>query len=337
MRMQVYVLSVCLLAPVFILADFSNDVFHISQECLPALHPDAINGSLLTFAKRNHLTDEEMAERLLFIADPANGFTDCVGRSQTRAALGGLCNFRDAFNAIPDLEKYISNPETRSESLCACGYLTKYSNHFFVVTKKLVGNGTLDEPFFLGFLRSVIRCHKSGHYLLGELSKKRMERILVTGKATSFEDAVHSDLFLCENTLGYTNCVEHLHAEERILELLHNRGDQIVKKSYYRREWGGSAISDEEWYRRVTNSCQSEIARVMSLPEGERLNLTAILDAQIAALEEEEARAARHAVWRQRFRLGTFFILPALCLAFAVLFVLKKKRSLMIGCPSPGE
>jgi hypothetical protein len=38
----------------------------------------------------------------------------------------------------------------------------------------------------------------------------------------------------------------------------------------------------------------------MALPEDERLNMTAILDAKIAAIEEEEARAARRAMWKRR-------------------------------------
>lgn len=308
-------------------ADFSNDVSYISKECLPGLHRDAIDGSLIVFAKRNNLSDVQMAERLLFIADPANGFADGAGRSQTRVALGGLCNFPDAFNAIPDLEKYIANPETRSEAICAFGYLTKYSAPFFDVTQQLLRNGTLDETFFLGFLRSALSCHKSGLYLLDELSKKRMERILVTGKIASFEDAVHSDRFSCECIIGYTNSIEHLQAMKLILELLHRESDQIIKNSYYRRTWGGSALSDDEWCNMVANDCLTELNRVRGLSEGERLNMTAILDAQIAALEEEEARAVRRAAVRRRFRLYTFIVLPVLCIAFAVLFVLKKKAA----------
>ena len=67
----------------------------------------------------------------------------------------------------------------------------------------------------------------------------------------------------------------------------------------------------------------------MSLPEGERLNMTAILDAKIAAIEAAEARAARRAVWKRRLRIGAFLVLPVLGIAFTILFVLKKKTTVV--------
>ncbi len=71
----------------------------------------------------------------------------------------------------------------------------------------------------------------------------------------------------------------------------------------------------------------TEIIRTKSIPENERLNMKAILDAKIAAIEAAEARAARRAVWRRRFRLSIFLILPVLCIAFAVHLLLKKKTA----------
>ncbi|MBQ6246481.1 MAG: hypothetical protein IJK04_06425, partial [Kiritimatiellae bacterium] len=82
-------------------------------------------------------------------------------------------------------------------------------------------------------------------------------------------------------------------------------------------------LSDDEWYRRATNACQSEIARVMALPENERLNMTAILDARIAAIEAAEARAARHAAWTRRLRLGAL-ILSIPVIVFAAIFARRR-------------
>ena len=43
-----------------------------------------------------------------------------------------------------------------------------------------------------------------------------------------------------------------------------------------------------------------DTAQIKSLPYYQRLNLTAILDAQIAAIEEAEARTERRAMWKRR-------------------------------------
>ena len=85
-------------------------------------------------------------------------------------------------------------------------------------------------------------------------------------------------------------------------------------------------LSDEEWYFRATNSCQSEIARVMALPESERLNMTAILDAKIAAIEEEEARAARRAIWKRRLSIGGSVLIPLIGIAAVIIAAQRRKR-----------
>ena len=64
----------------------------------------------------------------------------------------------------------------------------------------------------------------------------------------------------------------------------------------------------------------------MALPEGERLNMTAILDAKIAAIEDGEARAARRATWKRRLRLIGCILLPVLLLTL-VAIVLRRRGS----------
>ena len=62
----------------------------------------------------------------------------------------------------------------------------------------------------------------------------------------------------------------------------------------------------------------------MSLPEEEHVSMTAILDAQIAAIEEAEARAARRAIWRRRLR-NAVMLLPISVLVFVVVIALRRK------------
>ena len=85
-------------------------------------------------------------------------------------------------------------------------------------------------------------------------------------------------------------------------------------------------MSDDEWYTMVTNDCQSEIARIMSLPEGERLNLTAILDAQIAAIEEAEVRAARRVIWRRLLRNAALLLSIPVLVSVVIVLVRRKRR-----------
>ena len=152
-----------------------------------------------------------------------------------------------------------------------------------------------------------------------------MEYILVKGANCSFEGTVGFDRFLSDLLPDYTNSLEHVMAQRRIDELLSKSKEHILEFSMYRHVGDNSKLSDEEWYRRATNSCQTEIARVMALPENERLNMTAILDAKIAAIEAAEARAARREVWKRRLRLGAFF-LPISVVALAAIVARRRMK-----------
>ncbi len=289
-----------LLTPALALAGFLEDVAYISTECLPALHYDHIKSSLHIFAKSHNLSDDEMAQRLLFIADPANRFTDSAGCSQTQAALGAICFFRNARSALPELEKYILCPETCFSSLCAYSYITRYDTRYFTFVRKAVENGKLDKKIVCTQLFSAASNPDTETWKTNQKSRLMMYRAIMDFQADDFDSSVYSDRFMGDCLFGYTNSVEHVKAQENILSFLNKSQKRLSRGSFYRGEWGGGNVSDEEWYCRATNSCQSEIARVMALPEDERLNMTAILDAKIAAIEEEEARAARRAMWKRR-------------------------------------
>ena len=317
--------AISCLAPFLMLADFSNDVAYIAKECLTMCHFEAFKDSLLGFAKRNQLTDEEMAERLLCIAANPEYFKTSSEMAPDRTAIGGLCFFPDAVNALPYLEKYIINPHTRSEALNALGYLTKFDDLFFNVATQAIENGTMDNSFFMRYLRASIRSNLSGSFPLDEKSRLRMERILINTTENTFEEAVFADEFLSDYIQCYTNSLEHVNALKLILEKHKHIHEHPDRKRFYGNKWGSELISDKEWNCLATNRCQTEIARVMALPENERLNMTAILDAKIAAIEVAEARAARREVWKRRFRLGAL-VLPVPVVALAAI-VARRRRS----------
>ena len=321
-RLQQILATACI-TPFLLVADFSNDVAYIADECLSCAHLDARHGSLHVFAKDKRLTDDEMAERLLFIANPGNGFTNCYGAPLTRAALGGITEFPNAVNALPALEDYISIPDTRMEALCAFGRITKHNNHFFTVTQNAVENNSLDRIFYLSYIQSVVNSDQLGLATLDDLTRCKMECILIRGANFSFEGTIGFDDFLSQLLSDYTNSIEHVRAQQRINEFLIQRKNHILEYSIYRFVGDNKQLSDDEWYRRATNACQSEIARVMALPENERLNMTAILDARIAAIEAAEARAARHAAWTRRLRLGAL-ILSIPVIVFAAIFARRR-------------
>jgi hypothetical protein len=159
-----------------------------------------------------------------------------------------------------------------------------------------------------------------------------MKRILVNERSESFDNAVYFDVFNQNSIASYSNSLEHAEAQKRILALLTDNRERLVRGSAYRGEWGGGGMSDDEWYSTVRSGCQSEIARVMALPENERLNMTAILDAKIAVIEAEEAQAARRAAWRRRLSIGGSVLIPLIGIAAVIIATQRRKSG---GAPHP--
>ncbi len=320
-----HALAATALVPIVLLGDFSNDVAYIARECFTVHHADAFKGSLLVFAKRNHLSDEEMADRLLYIATNSDWFKNDGESSPVQAAVSSLYYFPNATNALPALEKYLLIPETRFEAIGAYGIITRFSDRFFTFTTNIVAQGKLDNDFYLLRLSEELSNATSplAKWKRSEKSVLRMKRILANGTSDFYDNMVYFDRTNCDLIPDYTNSVEHVRAQGKIIDLLNEKRERIVKVSCYRGDWGN--ISDDEWFRRATNSCQSEIARVMALPENERLDMTAILDAKLAAIEADEVRAARRAVWKRRLRLGAL-VLPIPVIALAAI-VARRRRS----------
>ena len=289
-------------------------------------HFDAFRDSLLVFAKDNHLSDAEMADRLLCIAANPNQFNPDTGASYVRAAISGLYFFPNSENAVSALEQYLLLPQTQIEAIGSYGKITSFDNRFFSFISNALETGKLDKGIVCRYLYSAIRNLNADSWKTSEQIRLRMCGLLIRYANPSFDSLMYSDRFLAETIPEYSNSIDHVSTQGMILDLLAKKSCQIAKYSCYRGEWGN--ISDDEWYRRATNACQTEIARVMALPESERLNMTAILDAKIAAIETAEACAARRAVWKRRLRIGALVLpVPVIALAAIVALTLRRRRA----------
>ncbi len=315
-----------LLAPALTLADFLEDVSYISTECLPALHYDHIKSSLHIFAKSHNLSDDEMAERLLYIADHANEITNRSEVSMARRAIGGIVFFQNAVSALPALEHYITIPETQAEAFSAYGRITKFDNRFFNFTSNAVHAGTIDKNFYRLRLCSAIENQDTATWKASAKGRLVIRRFLVNCEVDWFDSAVYMDRFLCNKVEHYTNSLERVRALTHQLSLINNQCDRIAKVSCYRGDWNGAHLSNEDWVKFVESACQSEIARVKNLPDGKRVEVTKLLDAQIAAIEAEEARAARRAAWRRRLSIGGFVLTPLMGIAAVIIAAQRRNK-----------
>ena len=222
----------------------------------------------------------------------------------------------------------------------AYGMISGHDISFLEVAISAVEAKVLTESFVLGRMKTLLDLDNriaNGQELpqcfrLQEKVKLKMSRMVINFEEDVFESCMSGERLFSRCLDSYTNSLEHVRTQQRINEVLINNKESILKTSACRTMGGNRNLSDDEWYRRATNGCQTEITRVMALPENERLNMTAILDAKIAAIEAAEARAARRAVWKRRLRIGGYVLLPVFGI-FATTIVMRRREKAKIPVP----
>ncbi len=289
-------------------------------------HDPAVFGDWLdSFRKDKDYSQEAMAKALVSIAERGIASTNLIDLRMANASINAMEYLR-LTNTLPKLKEWtLHEGQLAISAFNAYGEITGHDDRYIELGKNAVNSHTLTENFVMGQMTLLLHpldqeaMAQFGLHCqpLQEKARLKITRIVLNRKEWNFESCMGKEEMLSRTLDNYTNSIEHLRSQRRINEYLLQDKDFISKKSYYRITGDNRKLSDEEWYFRATNVCQTEIARVMALPEEERLNMTAILDAQIAAIEEEEARAARRAVWRRRLRIGAVSLLT-LAVVFAI-------------------
>jgi hypothetical protein len=315
-------------------ADYADFLTNVTLQLNDAY---VFEDSLDSFRKVDNYNSDTMLKALASIVNERSASTNDNDRHMARASINAM-GYMQLTNALPMLRKWtLGGGELTSSSFNAFGEISGHDMSFLELAVCAINKNVLSESFVLGQLSTLMSLDNRiangqelpQRYKLQEKVRLNMARLLINYENPSFESSMGNEEVFARCIGGYTNSIERVKAQQRINDFLIQRKEHILKKSACRTMGGNWKLSDEEWYRRATNNCQTEIARVMALPEGERLNLTAILDAKISAIETAEARATRHAVWKRRLRIGAL-ALPIPVIALVAIVVRRRRRTVSL-------
>ena len=296
-------------------------------------HGDVVRDSLDGFRKTEDYSPEAMLKALVSIVERDRTSTNAESLRMAGAAIHAM-GYMQLTNALPMLRKWtLAGGDVATSSFNAYGRIAGYDEQYLELGMSAVNSQALCESFFYGKLCTRLSLDNSlangqklpQRHWLHEKVKCKMARIVINFGDASFESCMNHEEIFARCIDGYTNSLEHVRVQRRINDFLIQRKEHILKKSACRIVGKNRLLSDEEWYRRATNSCQTEIARVMALPENKRLNMTAILDAKIVAIEAAEARAARREIWKRRLRFGAI-VLPIPVIALAAIVARRRMK-----------
>ena len=305
-------------------ADYAGILTNVTFQLM---HGDVVRDSLDGFRKAEDYSSDAMLKALVSVVERGMASTNAESLRMARASIHAM-GYMQLTNALPALRKWtLGGGDVALPSFNAYGRIAGFDERYLQLGNDAVAAKTLSESYVVGQFGTLLSLDNSlangqklpQRYRLHEKVKWKMARIVINFKDAGFESSMNNEEDFSRCIDGYTNSIEHVKAQQRINVFLLQKKEQILKKSACRIIGKNRLLSDDEWYRRATNNCQSEIARVMALPEKERLNMTAILDAKIAAIEEAESRAARRTAWKRCLRFGAFVLsIPVIALAAIV-------------------
>ena len=306
-------------------------------------HTDVIEDSLNSFRKAEDYNPDAMLEALVSIVERRYATTNDIERRMARAAINAM-GYLQLTNALPILNKWtLGGGDMALSSFSAYGEITNYDERYLDLGLDGVKVGALNINYLAGEICSTLSADKKDRLSkpLDEKTRSRMQRMLLNYTTQVLPYGAGRDTDLCKLIPGYSNSVERV----AYLQKIHDGIDRVprpcegIRQLYF---YDNKAYEYDDWTNRIRTRCKEELARIQKLPEansvsvaeiirtksfpeGERLNMTTILDAEIVAIEAVEAYAARHAAWERRLRVGALF-LPIPVIAFVILFVLKKKK-----------
>jgi len=310
-------------------------------------HADVFEAWLDSFRKDKDYSQEAMAKALVSIVERsvASGNEDDMHTARTAISAMSCLHLT---NMLPVLREWVlRGGDLCSSSFCAYGEICDNDKRYLDLGVECVERKVFSMDYLTSQLCSILSADKQRRLAvpLDESIRVRMQKTILDSAFEIPHGRGGRDSYFCQLIPGYSNSQERVVILKRILDNIDTipRPRESVRQLYLF-PYDNKGYEYDELTNKVRTLCEGELERIerlpmansasvaeiirtKSIPKDERLNMTAILDEQIAALEEEEARAVRRAAVRRRFRLYTFIVLPVLCIAFAVLFVLKKKAA----------
>ena len=310
-------------------------------------HADVFEAWLDSFRKDKDYSQEAMAKALVSIVERsvASGNEDDLHTASTAISAMSCLQLT---NMLPVLREWVlRGGDLCPSSFCAYGEICGNDKRYLDLGLECVNRKVFSMDYLTSQLCSTLSVDKQGRLAvpLDEPTRVRMQKTIFDSAFEIPPGRGGRDAYFCQLIPGYSNSQERVMILKRILDNVDTipRPREGVRQLYLF-PYDNKGYEYDDLTNKVRSFCEGELKRIerlpmansasvaeiirtKSIPENERLNMTAILDAKIAAIEAAEARAARRAAWKRRLRLGTFLILPVLCVAFAVHLVLKKKTA----------
>ena len=190
-------------------ADFASDVNFLTNGVLGG-HMDHVARCIRGLRTRSGLSDDDLAERLLFVAD---AFAESTNKFQWKKGCSAIAAVRllATTNTLPRLERYIfAYPNYRFSAICAYADVSRCDSRFIDLGSLLISNGLSNVSLVNGrFFSALAANRKDPNYLKPEIKEGVVAFLLAHPEHGAYE-APGYDEYMCKYYKPYVLSLERL-------------------------------------------------------------------------------------------------------------------------------
>ncbi len=308
-------------------------------------HADDFADSLDSLRKSKNYDPNAMARILTSIAEGSITSTNVETRRMAEASISAMSCLH-LTNMLPVLREWVlQGKDLCLSSFCAYGEICDNDKRYLDLGLECVNRKVFSMDYLTSQLCSILSADKQRRLAvpLDEPIRVRMQKTIFDSALEIPHGRGGRDSYFCQLIPGYSNSQERVVILKRILDNI----DKIPRpregvRQLYLFPYDNKGYEYDDLTNKVRTLCEGELERIerlpmanpasvaeiirtKSIPENERLNMTAILDAKIAAIEAAEARIARRELWKRQLRISAL-VLPIPVIAFAAIVARRRMK-----------
>ena len=209
MKLKIATMTILAMIAASAFADFDSDVYFLTNGVLGGGR-EHVDRCIRGLRKRAGLNDDDLAERLLFVAD---AFAESTNKFQWKKGCSAIASVRllATTNTLPRLERYIfSYPNYRFTAICAYADVSRCDSRYISLGNLLISNGLASVAQIEGRINSALaRNLRDPGYLKPE-SKEGAIAFLLENPRYGEYDAPGYDDDMCKYYKPYVLSIERL-------------------------------------------------------------------------------------------------------------------------------
>ena len=209
MKLHIATMVILTMITAFAFADFESDVYFLTNGVLGGGR-EHVDRCIRGLRKRTVLSDDDLAERLLFVADAFADSTNLFQNKKGCSAISAVGRLNTT-NPLPRVERYLFEfPRYRTSSLGAFANLSKCDDRYLQLCSNLLSKGIICRPQAHSHLFFALERNATNPEYISNVERENIISFLLAHPELTRWGFSSYDMDMCKYYKPYAMSIERL-------------------------------------------------------------------------------------------------------------------------------